>query len=260
MIEIATPWFEARRLSSRVTQIDEPHVHLLFRANMFLIEGDASDLILDTGMGIAPLRPFVDALRRDPDKPIICVSSHCHVDHIGGAHEFETRLVHPAEAAEQAAPRPVSLDADTYPDALRRMFVEAGYPDLEGLMIDALPHAGYDPGAYALTPAPATRLIEAGDTIDLGGIVFEVVHLPGHSPGGIGLFDRAERALFAGDAIYDGPLIWQGAGMSVSDYRATFDTLEALPVETIHGGHDPCFGRARMLEIIAEYRRIWDAL
>lgn len=83
---------------------------------------------------------------------------------------------------------------------------------------------------------------------------------PGHSPGGISLFERKTGILFAADAIYDGPLFNEGPGMSVADYRKTFDLLKSLPIETVHGGHDPSFGRIRMLEIIAHYEAIWDAV
>jgi glyoxylase-like metal-dependent hydrolase (beta-lactamase superfamily II) len=43
--------------------------------------------------------------------------------------------------------------------------------------------------------------------IDLCDRVFEVLHLPGHSPGSIGLWERQTGTLFSGDAIYDGPLL-----------------------------------------------------
>jgi len=63
--------------------------------------------------------------------------------------------------------------------------------------------------------------------------------------------------LFAADAIYDGPLIYEGPGMSVPDYIKTFDKLKALDVTVVHGGHDPSFGPARMHEIISKYEAIW---
>ena len=46
-----------------------------------------------------------------------------------------------------------------------------------------------------------------GDVIDLGDRAFEVVHTPGHSPGGIGLFEAKTGIFLSGDIIYDGPLI-----------------------------------------------------
>jgi len=40
-----------------------------------------------------------------------------------------------------------------------------------------------------------------GDTIDLGGRVLEIIHLPGHTPGSITVLDRASRCLIGGDPI-----------------------------------------------------------
>jgi len=258
-LPVADTWFRATRLDQDITLIVEPHIHVLEQANMFLVEGTERDMILDTGMGVIPFRPYLDTLRKDPDKDIICVSSHTHIDHIGAVHEFETRLVHPAEAEEMARPSGLtSLYRRDIPQSLLRTFLEAGYPPIGALLIEALPHQGYDPSTYRLRGAPATGLLNDGDIVDLGNHVFEVLHLPGHSPGGIGLFEQATGVLFAADAIYDGPLIYEGPGMSVSQYRATFARLKDLPVTFIHGGHDPGFDRARMLQIIDHYEKLWD--
>ena len=55
--------------------------------------------------------------------------------------------------------------------------------------------------------APATRLIDEGDVIDLGDRIFEVLHTPGHSEGEILLWEAFTGILFSGDMIYDGDLI-----------------------------------------------------
>ncbi|TNC47628.1 MBL fold metallo-hydrolase [Rubellimicrobium rubrum] len=257
-LPIAETWYQATQIDADTTLIIEPHVHVLEQANMWLVQGRDRDMILDTGMGVVPLRPFLDHLRRDPDKPIVCVSSHTHIDHIGAAHEFETRLVHPLEAEEMARPSGLhSLFRRDMPERLLQTFLDAGYPPIGEMLIEALPHEGYDPESYRLRGAQATGLLNEGDTLDLGGHLYEVLHLPGHSPGGIGLFERTTGILFAADAIYDGPLIYDGPGMSVAAYRDTFAKLRALPVTTIHGGHDPSFGRERMLAIIDAYEARW---
>lgn len=259
-LPIADQWYRATRIDADTTLIIEPHIHVLEQANLWLVEGRDRDMILDTGMGVVPLRPFLDTLRRDPAKPIICVSSHTHIDHIGGVHEFETRLVHPAEADQMAHPSGLhSLFKRDMPERLLQTFLDAGYPPIGEMLIEALPFAGYDPETYRLLGAPATVLLNEGDTVDLGDHLYEVWHLPGHSPGGIGLFERATGILFAADAIYDGPLIYDGPGMSVAAYRKTFAKLRALPVTLVHGGHDPSFGPDRMLEIIDAYEARWDA-
>lgn len=257
-LPVAESWFTSRQVGPDVTLILEPHVHVLEQANMFLVEGRDRDMILDTGMGIVPLRPYLDSLRSDPAKDLICVSSHTHIDHIGGVHEFETRLVHPAEADEMAAPSGLnSLYRDDIPESLLKTFLEAGYPPLDDLLIDALPYAGYNPRSYRLQGAAATSLLEHGDMVDLGDHLYEVLHLPGHSPGGIGLYERTTGVLFGADAIYDGPLIYDGPGMDVGDYLNTFALLRKLDVSIVHGGHDPSFGPKRMHQIMDHYQRIW---
>lgn len=259
-LPIADNWFRAKKIDADTTLIIEPHIHVLEQANMFLVEGAKRDMILDTGMGVIPFKPYLDSLREDPRKEIICVSSHTHIDHIGAVHEFETRLVHSAEAEEMANPSGLtSLFRRDMPDALLQTFLDAGYPPIGETLIEALPFKGYDPETYRLNGAPATHLLNHGDTVDLGNHLYEVLHLPGHSPGGIGLFERDTGILFAADAIYDGPLIYEGPGMSVDDYRKTFDLLKSLPITTVHGGHDPSFDRTRMLEIITHYEELWDA-
>lgn len=259
-LPVADHWYQATRLDSDTTLIIEPHVHVLEQANLWLVEGRDRDMILDTGMGVVPLRPFLDTLRRDPAKPIICVSSHTHIDHIGAVHEFDTRLVHPLEADEMANPSGLhSLFKRDMPDWLVQTFLDAGYPPIGEMLIEALPFAGYDPESYRLHGAAATGLLHEGDTVDLGDHLYEVWHLPGHSPGGIGLFERATGILFAADAIYDGPLIYDGPGMSVASYRDTFAKLRALPVTLVHGGHDPSFAATRMHQIMDSYEARWDA-
>ena len=74
------------------------------------------------------------------------------------------------------------------------------------MLVDAIPFEGFDPEDYTLAPADATRLVDEGDTIALGSRVIEVLHTPGHSPGGICLLDREAGILFSGDTIYDSRL------------------------------------------------------
>ena len=98
-----------------------------------------------------------------------------------------------------------------------------------------------------------------GDVIDLGDRAFEVLHLPGHSPGSIGLWDERSGVLFSGDAVYDGPLLDELDGSDIAAYVATMARLRELPVTVVHGGHEPSFGRARLVELCDDYLRSHDA-
>ena len=86
--------------------------------------------------------------------------------------------------------------------------------------------------------------------IDLGDRHFEVIHTPGHSPGGIALWEAASGILFSGDIVYDGPLIEDTHHANPRDYHASMVRLFDLPVRMVHGGHFPSYGAARHKEMI----------
>jgi glyoxylase-like metal-dependent hydrolase (beta-lactamase superfamily II) len=122
----------------------------------------------------------------------------------------------------------------------------------EPYFVTALP-AGMAIDSFHQEPVARVRHIEEGDEIDLGDRCFEVIHLPGHSPGSIGLWEEKTGTLFSGDAIYDGPLLDELQESSIADYCVTMDRLIALPVTVVHAGHDPSFGRNRLQEIARAY-------
>lgn len=253
---VAQRWYERLDLENGVTRFWEPHVHPLEQANFWHIRGSERDLLIDSGMGIVPLRPsFPDLFG---GKEVIALATHTHIDHIGAIHEFEQRWVHAAEARQMAHPSGVVtlVCADIHPQ-LSKLFVEAGYPPFDELLIDAMPYEGYDPRQYRLRGAVPTHLVNDKDIIDLGDRRFEIIQLPGHSPGSICIWEEATGTLYSGDLIYDGPLVYEGPGMDLEVYAQSLRRLKAMPIQVVHAGHDPSFGRARLIEIIDTYLRRW---
>jgi len=251
-MQIADRWFERRRIDDRITLLREPHVARVDQCNMWHVRGRDADLLVDAGMGIGSLK---EALAELLDKPLIAVATHTHADHMGSLHEFEDRLVHPLEAGQLRQPEnfPI-LCTDHWPAGMRETIERQGY-EVPDLLIDAWPHRGFDPMAFRSPATEPTRLIDEGDVLDLGNGAFEVLHLPGHSPGSIGLWEKATGILFSGDAIYDGPLLDEIEGADKQAYTATMARLRKLPVDRVHAGHDPSFDRARLHELVDQYLR-----
>ena len=232
-MRVADQWYETIRFADDVTLIRELHVAEWLRCNIWHVRGRDRDLIVDTGFG---LRPLAEAVSRLAERPVVAIATHSHFDHSGGLHQFAHRMCHHAEASILTAP--------TRDETL----VSAGFVRAE--TFSAAPYEGFDWRDYEVKPAAPTALLDEGDVIDLGDRVFRVLHLPGHSPGSIGLWEEATGTLFSGDAIYNGEMIDTIWHSDPEIYLATMERLRSIPAETVHGGHFRSFGREKMLEII----------
>ena len=230
----AAEWYETMTMGEAVTLIHEPWIKPFYRCNMWHVCGRDRDLLLDTGLGHFSLR---DHVRLVTGRPIVCVASHTHFDHIGSHHEFADRLVHGAEAPILADPRNDATLVDRY--VTDEMFIR-------------LPE-GWQSSRYRVLPAAASRILAAGDVVDLGDRAFDVIHTPGHSPGGIGLFERRTGIFLSGDIVYDGPLIDDAYHSDRAVYAETMQRLRSLPVTVVHGGHFASFGPVRFRQIIDDY-------
>ncbi len=256
-MKIANRWFERRRIDDEITLIWEPYVDRLVRCNIWHVKGRDRDMLVDTGLGIASLQ---SAAKDIFEKRITAVATHTHFDHIGGIYEFDERIVHESEASIMSdGLSEMLLRAEDFSEADLKELRELGYMVNEDVLISALPDASFDIDEHKVRPAPCTQAVSEGDVIELGNRAFEVLHLPGHSPGSIGLWEAQTGVLFSGDAIYDGPLLTNFPGADIDQYVETMMRLKSLPVRVVHGGHEPSFGRERLIEIADKYLAEWNA-
>lgn len=230
-------WYRIRKLSDGVTLIDEPHIKEFFRCNVWHVRGRDRDMLVDSGMGVLSLREWVPLVT---ERPLDAVASHTHFDHIGTHYEFPCRLCHSAEADILASPTRENTFASNY---------------VSDDIFTTLPPAPYSSATYTVKSAPATRILDDHDVIDLGDRTFEVIHTPGHSPGGIALWEQANGLLISGDIVYDGPLIESDDSVEMEQYVTSMKRLLELPVQTVHGGHFPSYDGARHREIITNWLR-----
>ena len=228
--------FRLDRLGDGITRIQERGVQPWLRCNIWHVRGRDRDLVIDTGMGLSPLKAEI---MRQTDRPLIAVLTHAHFDHCGGLHEFDERLGHPAEGPVMTAPD------------WRNTLYGGGWAAAELVRPGAYP--GFCPESYRVRAAPLTGHVDEGDVIDLGDRAFRVLHLPGHSPGSIGLWEPATGTLFSGDALYDGPLL-DSLRHSVPGVLArSLGRIRALAPSVVHGGHYKSFGPDRARALIDGY-------
>ncbi len=110
--------------------------------------------------------------------------------------------------------------------------------DDERAMLENLPDlipAGMTARAY--TP---DVLLAGDETLELAGITFETLRVPGHSPGHLAY--HAGEALFSGDVLFSGSV--GRTDLPGADWETLVDTLRALterfPPETVvYSGHGP---------------------
>jgi len=101
---------------------------------------------------------------------------------------------------------------------------------------------------YDIEPLPGPDLlVEDGDEIRSGALVFKVLHTPGHSPGSICLF--GESVVITGDTLFAGSVgRTDFHGGDMNKLRQSFERLLSLPPDTeVLAGHGPesTIGRER---------------
>ncbi len=207
-VEVATDWFDVYRVTDGVFALVE--ANQFQEAISYLIVGKDRALMFDTGIGLVPIRPVVERLTK---LPIEVLNSHTHYDHVGGNAEFD---------------RILAMDTP-YTRANERGFPHselAGEVTAESFC-QAVPAAA-DTAAFRTRPWNPTRIVADGDTVDLGGRVLEIIHVPGHTPDALALFDRANGLLWTGDSYYEGALWLYVPETDLDAYERSMARLAAL--------------------------------
>ncbi|MDF1542617.1 MAG: MBL fold metallo-hydrolase [Anaerosomatales bacterium] len=149
------------------------------------------------------------------------VLTHCHFDHLAGAAALLEATGAPLMVHEADAP-----------------FIT--HPEGTGGALFGFDHV-----------APETdRVLVAGDVVEAGSLALEVLHTPGHTPGGICLYTPGH--LFSGDTLFAGSVgrtdFPRGDGRALRDSIASW--IAPLPDDTaVHPGHGPdtTIGRERRI-------------
>jgi hydroxyacylglutathione hydrolase len=140
--------------------------------------------------------------------------THAHFDHLAGV----------AGIAKQVTPAPsIALHPLDFP-----LWSLNGGAAMFGMRVD--------PG-----PRPSIQL-QADQVLQIGGLSFEVRHVPGHTPGHVVFYSAAEKVLFCGDAVFAGSI--GRTDLPGGDYRLLLESIRtqilSLPEDTrLLSGHGP---------------------
>lgn len=187
---------------------------------------DAGELVLvDTGAGtsVEAITGNITRLGLDPAKITTVILTHCHIDHVGGAHDFKKRF----------GPRIVmhELDAGAVERGDNRMTAAYWYG------------VAFAPLAVDVKISGEEQRLKfpRGDVVCL--------HTPGHTPGSISVYTDtvAGRVLFGQDI--HGPFLAE-FGADISRWQKSMERLLALKADILCEGH---FGVYRPNEKVAEY-------
>ncbi len=228
-VSVASDWFEVYRVEQGVLAIAEPFQFQ--EVISYLVLGNERALLFDTGLGLVPIRPVVEQLT---SLPVQVLNSHTHFDHVGGNAEFDAILAldTPYTRANMRGFPPAALAGEVAPASFCR-----GAP------------SGADTDGFRTRPWKATRTVADLDTIDLGGRVLEILHVPGHTPDAVALLDRANRLLWTGDSYYDGTIWLYVPETSLDDYERSMARLASLApgLERVLPAHNTASAEPRRL-------------
>jgi glyoxylase-like metal-dependent hydrolase (beta-lactamase superfamily II) len=248
-LPVADRWFSIAPADEGITLLTEPHIDPFWRSNIWHVRGRDRDVVVDTGNGIGDLRWAVQPL--SGGRSVAAVVTHAHFDHMGSLHAFDERICHEDEAAELEHPFASPLLRRDFPPEIVEMIRWYGYQPPE-CVVDALPSAEFDVAGWRTTGTSPTRTVREGDTVDLGARSLEVLHIPGHTPGSLALWERATGALFVGDSVTGEEPV------EVEDPEAYLESLARLrevPVATCYPGHGPTLHGARFVEALDRLSR-----
>ncbi len=186
-----------------------------FRENTYVISDDTGEcLIMDPGCQEPEEQDLLLAYFEENDlKPVKIVNTHCHIDHILG-----TAFLH---------------------DQLKLPFL---IHPLEKPLLTASIAQGEFFGLEVQPPPEPTDYLNEGDTVTFGKSMFEVIHIPGHSPGGIVLLNKEQQCMFTGDVLFQGSI--GRTDLPGGDYDSLVNSIRQKlllldPEIRVYPGHGP---------------------
>lgn len=185
--------FTSEAVSQHLTRIISP-----CGVCMYLVEGSERAALLDTGFGFGDLKGYVETLT---DKPYVVLLSHGHLDHAGGAGQFDEVYLNEKDWA-----------LEKWHSTLEHRLDDVHHGP--GGMPDCITDADFLPSRTA----PYLPMNE-GDDFDLGGVTVRPIAVPGHTLGSLVFLIPEDRIAIFGDACGEGTLLLFQYCAPIETYR-----------------------------------------
>ena len=203
-------------------------------------------------------------------KPVCIMLTHGHFDHVLGVAELVSRYdnlpvyMHPADKATLAgneyftkwfgAPLPASFETVDICEACSAEGCTDGSSECCADDSSECCTDGPDGPHDSECPCSSGSCTDGPDSpkcisvIEVGGLRFNVIETPGHTPGGVSFYEPAEKVLFSGDSLFAGAI--GRTDHPGGDYEMLMKSIlgKLVTLEgsvTVFPGHGPCTDIAR---------------
>lgn len=209
-------------------------------ANVYVITDDRGFSLIDLGCGGAGC---VDRIRRGLAQLDLSLHSlhtvllsHAHPDHMGASEMLlrecmPTVMIHRDDIEQARDPRrlvrtfDIELARNLYRDENSHVWDFSTFFERSGCQMSL--------------PVFPDRMLTEGESVELAGYQFEIIHTPGHSPGHISLFDAKTGILYGGDLIGEVVAWYTPSSGGVIGYLSSLDRMAERQPRIIlpaHGG------------------------
>jgi len=184
-----------------------------FDSNIYVILGE-KPTIIDTGTGLHN-EEVIGEIKRlaNPTSIEQIIITHEHFDHCGGVKKIYEITGGNAKvmAHKEASGK-----------------IERGESEFARMLGGVMPKM------------PVDVKLKDGDTIDIGDEAFEVIHTPGHTPGGMCLYSKEGKSLFSGDTVFSHGSFgrYDFPGGDVYLLKKSIERLAKLDVVNLYPGHE----------------------